>query len=133
MKYKITLNGKTYEVEVERGEAILADEYDAMAPALSHSAPAPVPAQAAPQSAPSLPKPTVSEVKGEVVTSPLPGTVLNIEVEPGAAVKAGQILLIIEAMKMENEIVAPVDGVVVQILPKSGATVNVGDPLVVLG
>ena len=134
MKYKITLNGKTYEVEVERGEAILADEYDAMVPTTApYAAPAPAPVQAAPQSAPSLPKPTVSEVKGEVVTSPLPGTVLNIEVEPGAAVKAGQILLIIEAMKMENEIVAPVDGVVVQILPKSGATENVGDPLVVLG
>jgi biotin carboxyl carrier protein len=134
MKYKITLNGRTYEVEVEHGEAILADEYDAMAPVAPFSAPVPTPAQQpAPQAAPPLPKPTVSEVKGEVVTSPLPGTVLSIEVEQGAEVKAGQILLIIEAMKMENEVVAPVDGVVVQVLAKSGATVNSGDPLVVLG
>lgn len=133
MKYKITLNGRTYEVEVEHGEAILADEYDAMAPVAPFSAPAPIPTQAAPQAAPPLPKPTVSEVKGEVVTSPLPGTVLAIEVEQGTEVKAGQILLIIEAMKMENEVVAPVDGVVVQVLAKTGATVNSGDPLVVLG
>lgn len=117
MKYKITLNGKTYEVEVEKGEAILAAEYDAAAPA--------VPAPAAPVAP--------VEVKGEAISSPLPGTVVAVKVAAGDAVKKGQILVLIEAMKMENEVVAPHDGVVSHVITSKGATVNTGDPLVTLG
>ena len=85
------------------------------------AAPAPAPAPAAaPQAA------------GEVVASPLPGTVLQVKVSAGEAVKAGQLLLIIEAMKMENEVLAPRDGTVAQIVAAKGATVNTGDALVVL-
>ena len=67
-----------------------------------------------------------------MVPSPLPGTVLQVKVSAGEAVKAGQLLLIIEAMKMENEVLAPRDGTVAQIVAAKGATVNTGDALVVL-
>ena len=127
-KYKVTLNGKTYEIEVEQGEAIVQAEYDAMAPA---AAPAPVAAAptAAPAAAPAAPQVTGA---GEAVTSPLPGTVLDIKVQAGAAVKKGQLLVVIEAMKMENEILAPKDGTVSQIVASKGATVDSGAPLLVI-
>lgn len=127
-KYKVTLNGKTYEIEVEKGEAIVQAEYDAMAPA---AAPAPVAAAptAAPAAAPAAPQVTGA---GEAVTSPLPGTVLDIKVQAGAAVKKGQLLVVIEAMKMENEILAPKDGTVSQIVASKGATVDSGAPLLVI-
>ncbi len=129
MKYKVTLNGKTYEVEVEQGAAIVAAEYDAAAPAPAAAAPAP--AAAAPQAAPAA-APQVAVGAGEVVAAPLPGTVLSIKVQAGQAVKKGDVLVIIEAMKMENEIVAPKDATVTQIVATSGATVDSGAPLVVL-
>ena len=100
MKYKVTLNGKTYEVEVEVGKVVLLDEYEACAPA---------PAAA-----------------------PMPGNILRIDVKEGDKVKAGQTLLILEAMKMENEIAAPKDGTVVQIATSKGAVVETGTPLIVL-
>ena len=144
MKYKVTLKGKTYEVEVEKGEAMILDEYAAAAPApaavptpaaapaapASTPAPAPAPAPAAPATpAPATPAPAAS---GTVVTSPLPGNVLSINVNVGDAVKAGQLLVLIEAMKMENEIVAPTDGVVKQIVASKGAVVATGDTLLVI-
>ena len=113
MKYKVTLNAKVYEVEVEEGSAMLVDEYEAYVPA-------PAPAAAA-------------TAAGEVVPSPLPGTILQVKVSAGESVKAGQVLLVIEAMKMENEIMSPKDGTVAQIVAAKGATVNTGDPLVVIG
>ncbi len=131
MKYKITLNNKVYEVEVEKGEAILAAEYDAAAPA----APAPVvvaapaPVAAAPAAAPAAPAVTAA---GETIAAPLPGKVVKIAVKQGDAVKTGDILVIIEAMKMENEIVAPHDGTVAQVVATVGATVESGAALVVL-
>ena len=64
------------------------------------------------------------------VEAPMPGTILNIQVNEGDTVKAGQVLLILEAMKMENEIVAPRDGKVAAILTTKGASVNTGDKLV---
>ncbi len=137
MKYKITLNGKTYEVEVEAGEAMLVDEYEAYAPAPVAAAPTAAPAAApapaatpAPAAAPAAP---VSTGAGEPVTSPMPGTILDVRVSQGEAVKAGQVLIILEAMKMENEIVAPRDGVVNQIVTSKGATVDTGATLIVLG
>lgn len=130
MKYKITLNGKTYEVVVEKGEAILAAEYEAAAPAAPVAA---APVAAAPvAAAPAAAAPAAVAVTGEPVNAPLPGTVVGVKVAAGEAVKKGQILVIIEAMKMENEVVAPRDGTVAQVITSKGASVNSGDPLVSL-
>lgn len=126
MKYKVTLNGKTYEVEVEVGKVVLLDEYEACAPAPA-AAPA---ATAAPAAAPA-PAP-VALSAGEPVNAPMPGNILRIDVKEGDKVKAGQTLLILEAMKMENEIAAPKDGTVVQIATSKGAVVETGTPLIVL-
>lgn len=126
MKYKVTLKGVTYEVEVEHGEAMITDEYAAYAPAPA-AAPAAVPA--APVSAPAAP---VAGAAGTPVTSPLPGNVLSIKASVGQAVKAGDVLVLVEAMKMENEIPAPCDGVVKQILVNKGAVVATGDTLLVI-
>jgi len=100
MKYKVTLNGRTYEVEVEAGKAMLLDEYEAIAPAAPATAPAAAPA---PVAAPSA-APAASLAAGEPVKAPMPGVVLKVQVQQGQAVKAGQVLVILEAMKMENEI-----------------------------
>lgn len=127
MKFRVTLNGKTYEVEAEKGAPMPETVYTAPA-----AAPAPAveaPAAAAPAPAPA---PAPAAVSGTVVSSPLPGNVLAIKVNPGEAVKAGQVLVLIEAMKMENEIVAPCDGVVKQILVNKGAVVATGDKLLVI-
>ena len=124
MKYKITLNGKTYEVEVEEGQAMLVDEYEAYKPAAPAAAPAPAPA-AAPAAAP-------APAAGEVVAAPMPGNILKVNCSQGQAVKAGDILVVLEAMKMENEILAPRDGTVAQVVTTKGAVVDTGAPLVVL-
>ena len=131
MKYKVTLNGKTYEVEVEEGKAMLIDEYEAYAPA----APAPVaaaPVAAAPAAAPAAPAAAAVTAAGEVVAAPMPGNILNVNVSQGQAVKAGDVLVILEAMKMENEICAPKDGTVAQVVTSKGSVVDTGAPLVVL-
>ena len=128
MKYLVTLNGKTYEVEVEHGEAMLLDEYDAAAPAgkapAAPAAPAPVPAPA--------PAPAPVVAGGESVNAPMPGNIVKINVKAGDAVKAGDVLVVLEAMKMENEIMAPRDGSVAQVVTQKGAKVETGSPLVVL-
>ena len=131
MKYKITLKGKTYEVLVEQGEAILEDEYDYVPPVAPVAA-APVAAPAA-APAPAAAAPAGGAVAaGTRVDSPLPGNVLDVKVSVGQAVKAGQVLVIIEAMKMENEVAAPCDGVVKQIVANKGAVVATGDALLVI-
>lgn len=131
MKYKVTLNGRTYEVEVEAGKAMLTDEYEAYAPA--PAAPA-APAAAAPAAAPSAAAPAAPAVTaaGEPVNSPMPGTILRVEVAQGAAVKEGQLLVVLEAMKMENEILAPKDGTVAQVVVQKGSHVETGSPLIIL-
>ncbi|MBR3970323.1 MAG: biotin/lipoyl-binding protein [Ruminococcus sp.] len=126
MKYKVTLNGKTYEVEVEKGKAILLDEYEALAPA-----PAAAPVAAAPAAAPA-PAAPVNLAAGETVVAPMPGNILRVDVNQGDVVKAGQILVVLEAMKMENEIVAPKDGTVAQVVTSKGAVVDTGAPLVII-
>lgn len=123
MKYKVTLNGKTYEVEVEAGKAMLVDEYEAYAPA---PAPAAAPAPTA------APAPAAPLAAGETVSAPMPGNILSVNVSQGQAVKAGDILVILEAMKMENEIVAPRDGTIAQVVTAKGAVVDTGAPLIVL-
>lgn len=132
MKYKVTLNGKTYEVEVEHGKAVLLDEYEALAPAQAAPvAAAPTAAAAAPAAAPASAAP-INLAAGETVAAPMPGNILRVEVNQGDTVKAGQILVILEAMKMENEIVAPKDGTVAQIVTSKGAVVDTGSPLIVI-
>ena len=126
MKYKITLKGTTYEVEVEKGEAMILDEYEAKSPV------PPAPAAAAPVAAAPAAAAPAAVAAGTPVTSPLPGNIFAIKVKEGDAVKAGDVLIVIEAMKMENEVCAPSDGVVKQIVVSKGALVATGDTLVVI-
>lgn len=126
-KFNITVNGNQYEVEVEEIK-----DSSTNAPRIQHQAPV---ATAQP-SAPIAPK---AEAKKPVVTNgvgsvkaPMPGTINDIKVTEGQAVKAGDVLVILEAMKMENEIMSPTDGVVKQIAVAKGASVNSGDALVVI-
>ena len=132
MKYKVTLNGRTYEVEVEAGKAMLLAEYEAVAPAAPAAA-APVAAAAPAAAAPAAPAAPAVTGAGEAVHAPLPGNILKVNVKPGDAVKAGTVLVVLEAMKMENEIMAPKDGTVTQVLVNKGSTVDTGAPLVVIG
>lgn len=133
MKYKVTLNNRTYEVEVEQGQAMLVDEYEAYAPSVPAAAapvaaPAAAPVAAAPAAAPA----GAALAAGEVVKSPMPGNILKINVSQGQKVKEGNVLIILEAMKMENEIVATKSGTVAQIVTAKGAVVETGAPLVVI-
>ena len=124
MKYVVTLNGKNYEVEVTETDAVLLNVSDAVA------APAPV---AAPAQAPAA-APAAAPVAGDgtKVPSPMPGTILSVNVSVGQAVKTGDVLMVLEAMKMENDIVAPCDGTIKQLLVSKGSTVNTDDVLAVL-
>ena len=133
MKYKVTLKGRTYEVEVEAGEAILLDEYEAIAPSAPAAAPVAAPAAAPAAAAPAPAAAPVVTGAGEPVNAPMPGNILKVNVTAGQAVKSGDVLCVLEAMKMENEIMAPKDGTVTQVLVSKGANVDTGAPLVVIG
>ena len=132
MKYVVTLNGKKYDVEVNESEAVITSVSNA-APAAAPVAPvAAAPAPAA-STAPSAPAAVVgTAVSGTQITSPMPGTILKLNVAEGQAVKAGDVVLILEAMKMENEIVAPCDGTIKQLLVSKGSTVDTYQILAVL-
>lgn len=126
MKYIVTLNGKNYEVDVtETEEAIVTNITDAV------SAPvAPVPA---PVAAPSAPAAPVIAGNGTQIKSPMPGAILKVNASEGQKVNEGDVLFILEAMKMENEIVASVSGTVSQILVTKGQTVETDAVLAVIG
>ena len=134
MRYKVTLNNKVYEVEVEETSAMLVDEYEALAPVAPAAAPvaaaSAAPVAAAPAAAPAAGGVTVSG--GESVTAPMPGNILKVAVSVGQTVKEGDLLVVLEAMKMENEILAPKDGTVAQIAVSKGATVDTGALLAVI-
>lgn len=131
MKYKVTLNNRVYEVEVEMGQAMLIDEYDAVAPAPAAAPTAPAAAPAAASAAPAA-APAAALASGEVVKSPMPGNILKINVAPGQKVEEGDVLIVLEAMKMENEIVATKSGTVAQVAVSKGAVVETGAPLMVI-
>ena len=127
-KFMITVNGASYEVEVEEVAAGAAS-----VPSAPVAAPAPVKAAApAPAAKPAAPA-AAPVAGGTKVNAPMPGTILDVKVKAGDAVKSGAVLLILEAMKMENEILAPKDGTVVAVNVQKGATVNSGDVLCVIG
>ena len=121
-KYNITVNGNTYEVLVEEAGSV-------SAPA-TYSAP--VAAPAAPKAAPTAPKAASAGAGAVKVTSPMPGTILAIKVSAGQSVKKGDVICVLEAMKMENDIPAPQDGVIASIDIQKGASVNAGDVLATL-
>lgn len=130
MKYVVTLNGKNYEVEVNECEAVVTNVTEASAPV---AAPAPAAAPAAAPAPSAAPAASASvSADGTQILAPMPGAILNVNSSVGAAVKAGDVLMVLEAMKMENEIVAPCDGVVKQILVTKGSTVNTDDVLAVI-
>lgn len=147
MKYVATINGKKYEVEVEKLEAYksldrngvaapAAPVLPASAPVQRPAAPAPAPVAAAPAPAPApaaAPAPKAAAPAGATtVEAPMPGKILNIKASEGQAVKFGEVVVIMEAMKMETEIVAPADGTVSKILVKAGDSVDTGAALVAL-
>ena len=137
MKYKVTLNNRVYEVEVEQGEAMLIDEYELKAPAAAAPAAVPAPVAAAPAAPAAVPAPVAAApaaglAAGEVVKSPMPGNVLKINVQQGQKVNEGEVLIVLEAMKMENDIVAPKTGTIAQIVVSKGTVVETGAPLIVI-
>lgn len=119
MNYIVTLNGKEYEVELGQGEvsAVLKGSAAPAAPVAAAPAPAAASAGAA---------------GGEAVTAPIPGVVLQVRCRAGQAVKLGDVLFILEAMKMENEVFAPRDGIVSAVAVSQGASVETGAALCTL-
>ncbi|MDI9470580.1 MAG: biotin/lipoyl-binding protein [Bacillota bacterium] len=142
-QYRITVNGQTYDVQVETADGFQAPAAAPAAPAAPAAAPAPAPApapaqapaapvvEAAPAPAPA-PAAPAAPASGEPVKAPMPGTILAVNVKVGDQVKRGQVLCILEAMKMENEIMAAHDATVTQIVTSAGTPVNAGDDLLFL-
>lgn len=126
MIYEVTINNKKYEVEVEKGRAAVISTQTVAAPAAAPVQQTPVAAQA-PAAAP-----VVNVGAGEPIKAPMPGTILDIKVSAGSTVKKGSVMFILEAMKMENEIVAPKDCTIVQVATSKGASVSTGDVLAII-
>ena len=137
MKYNVTLNGKIYEVDVTESDAVVTGitqvPVAVVAPAAAPVAVAPVAAPEAPAEAPAA-APAVAPVSadGTQLKAPMPGTILAVKKNVGEAVKAGDVIVVLEAMKMENDIVAPCDGTVKSINAPKGSTVNTDDVIAVI-
>ena len=138
MKYNVTLNGKIYEVDVTETDAVVTgiSQVPVMAPVAAApvapvAAPAPAAAPEAPAAAPA-PVAAAPVADGTQIKAPMPGTVLAIKKNVGDAVKAGDVVVVLEAMKMENDIVAPCDGTVKSINTTKGSSVNTDDILAVI-
>ena len=123
-KYSITVDGVTHIVEVNE---VAGNAQAVVQPVVSARVAAPAPAPAAPSNP--APAEAPASVGANTVTAPLQGTLQDIKVSVGQSVKAGDVLLIIEAMKMENEVAAPKDGQVAAIHQSKGAKLNAGEPL----
>lgn len=122
-KFNIKVNGKAYEVEVEEiGSS--APSYSAAAAPAPASAPAPAPASA--------PAPAPVSAGTSSIKAPMPGTINAVKVTAGESIKKGQVVAVLEAMKMENEIMAPEDAVVASVAVTQGQSVNTGDVIVTL-
>lgn len=126
MKYEVFLNNKKYEIEVEESSVALKSVSNAAPAPVAVSAPAKAPVAAEAPSAP------VSNAEGTSVVSPMPGSILAVNVTQGQSVRTGEVLLVLEAMKMENDIVAPSDGIVKQILVNKGSTVDTDQVLLII-
>ena len=122
--YRITVNGTSYDVSVEEFSG-------GAAPVAAPVAAAPV-AAPAPAAAPAAPAPAAGGAGSVKVSSPMPGKILAVKANVGDSVKKGQVILILEAMKMENEVVAPEDGTIASIDVTVGASVESGDTLATL-
>ncbi len=125
MKYQITLENKTYEIEVELEEGKVAVENEYSADSVT-----PDKVNAAPEIVPHVAEKRIQN--GTTVSAPLPGNVLSIKVKTGETIKKGQVLVVIEAMKMENEVVSPADGTVREICVSKGQVVATGEVLLVI-
>jgi biotin carboxyl carrier protein len=123
MKYVVTINSNNYEVEVERGQATVVKTENA-APVVEQKAAAPAPAAA--------PAAASAPAEGQKMTAPMPGIILDIKKNVGDRINNGDVVVILEAMKMESEITSPFEGTLVQIATSKGAHVNAGDVLVVI-
>ena len=140
MKYNVTLNGKIYEVDVTESDAVVTgisqvpvNTVVAPAPVAPVAAPVAVPAPvAAPEAPAAAPAAAPVAANGTQVKAPMPGTILAVKKNVGDAVKAGDVIVVLEAMKMENDIVAPCDGTVKSINAPKGSTVNTDDVLAVI-
>lgn len=130
-KYKVRIDHQEYEVEIEEVAEIEASQEANPQPPRS-----PRPSQplkpASPAKRPKDPEAKAEASGSEVISAPMPGTVLSLQVKMGDQVEVGQVLLVLEAMKMENEIVAPQAGKVVEIHTSQGLAVNTGDLLISL-
>lgn len=134
-KFNITVSGKTYEVEVEEVGAVQAQYTNTpmqQAPGKQtiQEAPKPQPTTEAPKTKTAAKTAPQAQGEGQLITAPMPGTILDVKVSEGQTVKSGQVLLILEAMKMENEIVAPIDGVISKVYTSKSNTVSSGDALI---
>ncbi len=122
MKYIVTINNNNYEVEVERGQASVIKTESAPAAAV----------QKVFAAAPVVPDAPANAAEGYKMTAPMPGIVLDVRKNVGDKVRKDEVVIVLEAMKMESEIVSPIDGIVIQIAASKGTHINSGDLLIVI-
>ena len=128
--FKVTVNGTVYDVQVEEANGAVPAAAAIPAPT---AAPAPAPKAApAPAAAPAATPAPAPAAGSETINCPMPGTIVSVNVAPGQSVKKGDVLIVLEAMKMENEIMSPRDAVVASVSVNKGDSVESGTPLVSL-